>query len=76
MSRKKHIGPNRKIVSLYLDANWHERMKEQARVRRMSLSHWLRELAIADIERAGDKKAGTFKGTQLLLAELEHELVA
>ncbi len=45
---KRHVGPGKKVVSLYVDAGDYERVKAKAKALRMSASKYLFELARKD----------------------------
>lgn len=49
-AKRKHVGPGKKIISLYADAEVYERIKVRAKALGIPASTYLQKLALNDIE--------------------------
>ena len=52
--KRKHVGPDKKIVSLYVDQKLHKRMVKRARQLDMTLAKYLQALSRRDLGEGGD----------------------
>jgi hypothetical protein len=51
--KPKHIGPGKKIVSIYADEEFHATVKSRAKSLGLNVSKYLHKLAEDDIQRGG-----------------------
>lgn len=52
--KRKHVGPNHKVVSLYAEKSLHLKMKLRSASLGMALSKYLQYLATKDLKECGD----------------------